>query len=609
MCGIFGYIGKQNPIKTTLNGLKKLEYRGYDSAGIAGVKSGKIYYCKEAGKISVLEEALDKLHLEVDVAIAQTRWATHGKPSQINAHPHFDASQSLAVVHNGIIENYEALRTELKEKGVTFLSETDTEVIAHMIADFYEGDLLKAVQQALPLFKGAYAFALIHRDHPDLIIAVAHKAPLVIGIGSGEAFISSDSNALAAHTKEVVYLADGEIAIIKADHLEVYNSSMATINKKTEQLALHADDVTKGSFEHYTLKEIFEQPQTIRNAMLSRLLEDYGTATFEELTFSLSELQSVQRILILACGTSWHAGCIASYLIEDKARIPVQVEISSEFRYKNPVVPPGTLVMAISQSGETADTIAAVRELKAKGTKVLSICNVYGSTLAREADACIFLKAGPEIGVCSTKAFTSQLVVLSLFSLLMARMRNLNKTEGQHFLKALIELPQQVQTVLDSAEAIHQIAKKYASFENFFFLGRNYMFPTSLEGALKLKEISYINANGYPAGEMKHGPIALINENCPTVALCANQLTLDKMASNLMEVKARNGKIIAIAEKNHINGLKQIADDIIEIPDTIDELSAIPATVVTQLFAYYIAKERGADIDQPRNLAKSVTVE
>lgn len=609
MCGIFGYVGKKNPIKMALTGLKKLEYRGYDSAGLAGVKNGKIFFCKEVGKIAALEEAIAKNEMDVDVAIAQTRWATHGKPSKVNAHPHLDQDHSLALVHNGIIENYEALKTQLKAKGIKFISETDTEVIAHLLSDLYKGDILKAVQQAVPLLKGAFAFAVVHKDYPQQILAVAHKAPLVIGIGSKEAFISSDSNALAAHTREVVYLEDNEIALVKADHIEVYDSSMSAITKQVQQLSEHADDVSKGKFEHYTLKEIFEQPQTIRNAMLSRFIMEYGTATFEELNFTLSDLQGIERILVLACGTSWHAGYVASYFLEDKARIPVQVEISSEFRYMNPVISPGTLVIAISQSGETADTIAAVRELKTKGAKVLSLCNVYGSTLAREADACIFLKAGPEIGVCSTKAFTSQLVVLALFGLLMARMRNMSKHEGQDFLKALQKLPEQVQKILDESKEIHAVAKKYAKYDNFFFLGRNYMFPTSLEGALKLKEISYINANGYPAGEMKHGPIALINENCPTVALCANKMTFDKMVSNLMEVKARNGHVIAIIEEGYKEPLQNIAEDIIVIPDTIDELAPISTTLVTQLLAYYIAKERGTDIDQPRNLAKSVTVE
>ena len=608
MCGIFGYIGKKNAVKMALNGLKRLEYRGYDSAGIAGLKGGELLYCKEVGKVSLLEKEVQEQKLELDSVIAHTRWATHGKPSRVNAHPHFDEAEALALVHNGIIENYESLREMLLEKNVKFTSQTDTEVVAHLIAGFYKGDILKAVQQAIPLLEGSFAIALIHRDFPDQIIAVAHESPLVIGLGRDEVFVSSDFRAFAGHTKEVIFLSNAEIAVVRTDKLEIYDSSMMQINKEAELLAIEAEETSKEGYPHFTLKEIHEQPQAIRNALLSRYLEEYGTVVFEELQFDINDLLQVERILITACGTSWHAGYVASYMLEEIARLPVEVEISSEFRYKNPIVLPGTFAIAISQSGETADTVAAVRELKAKGAKVLGICNVHGSTLSREADSTIYLKAGPEIGVCSTKAFTSQVVVLALFTMLLARMRHMGKAEGQDFIQSLKTLPGQVQKVLNQAGHIHQIAKKYQQYQNFFFLGRGYMYPTALEGALKLKEISYINANGYPAGEMKHGPIALINEDCPTVALCSNKATYEKTLSNLMEVKARNGKIIAIAEEGS-KGLAEIADDIIWIPHVIDPLAAIPATVATQLFAYYVALERGEDIDQPRNLAKSVTVE
>lgn len=608
MCGIFGYVGPKNAIKTVINGLKRLEYRGYDSAGIAGTHDGKVVFCKEVGKISKLEEEIAKKDLKLDFAIGQTRWATHGKVTRENAHPHLDMKQSLALVHNGIIENHETLRSELKKKGVVFASDTDTEVIAHLVSSFYKGDILKAVQATIPLLKGSYAIALVHRDFPNQIIAIAHESPLVIGIGTDEAFISSDPNAFAFHTRQVIYLSNSEIAVIKADRQEIYNASSDLITKEAQQLMESASEVSKGDYEHYTLKEISEQPQSIRNALLGRFIQEYGTAVFEELDFATSDLLGVERILILACGTSWHAGYVGAYMLEEMARIPVQVEISSEFRYKNPVVPAGTLVIAISQSGETADTVASVRELKSKGAKILALCNVVNSTLSREADSCLFLKAGPEIGVCSTKAFTSQIVVLSLFTLLMARMRHLGKMEGQQFLKHLLALPDHVQQVLDNIPKIKAIAKEYAKYDNFFFLGRHYMYPTALEGALKLKEIAYINANGYPAGEMKHGPIALIGEECPTVALCANKTTFQKMQSNLMEVKSRHGRILAIAEQDQ-KGLDGVADDIIYIPNTSDEAAVVLTTVVTQLIAYYIAKERGADIDQPRNLAKSVTVE
>lgn len=608
MCGIFGYIGPKEAASIAINGLKTLEYRGYDSAGIAVIQNGEVHICKEVGKVSALEREMEKEHIDCHVAISHTRWATHGKPSKINAHPHIDTYQSLAIVHNGIIENHASLKKSLKEKGVAFVSDTDTEVVAHLIAQYYQGNLISAVQQTLALLKGTFAIALIHKDFPEQIITFANECPLVIGIGNNEAFVSSDSNAFATFTRKVVYLSNGEIAVVHADKLEVYNSDLEAIDKDHQELTEAAETNSKGTYPHYTLKEIHEQPQSIRSALLGRIHEEYGTAIFEDLQFSASELLNIERILILACGTSWHAGFVASYLIEEMAHIPVQVEISSEFRYKNPVLPKETLVIAISQSGETADTLAAVKELKAKGAKILSLCNVTSSTLARISHSNIFLRAGQEIGVCSTKAFTSQIVILSLLSLLLARIRHMSKQTGLNFIQYIKKLPEQAQEVLDNAPHIQQIAQKYAKYDNFFYIGRSYMFPTCLEGALKLKEISYINANGYAAGEMKHGPIALINEQCPTVAFCANKHTLEKLLSNLMEIKARNGKVIAILEKNS-HKIDNIADDIIYVPYTIDELSAIPSTIAAQLLAYYIALERGTDIDQPRNLAKSVTVE
>lgn len=606
MCGIFGYIGSKNAVKLVVDGLKRLEYRGYDSAGLAGVENKKIVFCKEVGKVSVLEKEVEKLGLTLPAAIGQTRWATHGKVSHLNAHPHFDMVHSLALVHNGIIENHETLRVKLKEKGIIFTTETDSEVIAQLISFYYAGDILQAVQKSVAELQGAYAFVLVHQDFPDQLIAVAHEAPLVIGIGEKEAFISSDPNAFAFYTRQAIYLANSEIAVVKADSQQVYNTAQI-VNKESLFLQHAVEDISKGEYDHFTLKEIFEQPQTIKNALLSRLLIEYGTATFEELTFDTGDLLNVERILILACGTSWHAGCVGAYMLEEKARIPVQVEISSEFRYKNPIVPPGTFVIAISQSGETADTLAAVREVKAKGAKVLALCNVEGSTLAREADSTIFLKAGAEIGVCSTKAFTNQVVVLSLLTLLMARMRHMGKSEGQQFLDGLIRLPDQIQQVLDRADEIEAMALKYALYDHFFFIGRRYMYPGALEGALKLKEISYINANGYPAGEIKHGPIALIDPSCPTIAFC-DQLTLDKLKSNLEEIKARDGRVVAVTGQED-SSLELIVDDLFYIPKSPDEFSVVLVTVFSQLFAYFVAKKRGADIDQPRNLAKSVTVE
>lgn len=608
MCGIFGYIGHQKPVKMVLEGLKKLEYRGYDSAGIGGVRNGKIEYRKEVGKIASLEKELEKNPAEWNLAIAQTRWATHGKVTKENAHPHFDANKTLALVHNGIIENYEALKRPLLAKGIPFVSDTDTEVVAQLIGDAYNGDILETLQQVVPLLKGSYALVLIHQDYPDQVFAVAHEAPLVIGIGTEEAFISSDPHAFAFYSKEVIYLSHSEIAVIKASSQQVYNASRRTVSKSSHFLNTHVDDISKGKYEHFTLKEIYDQPQTIRNALLGRILPAYGTALFEEMSISAHDLLNADRILILGCGTSWHAGLVASYMLEDLARIPVQVEISSEFRYKNPVITSKTCVIAVSQSGETADTLSAVREIKARGAKVISICNVEKSTLARESDSTLLLKAGPEIGVCSTKAFSSQVTVFSLFALMMARMRNMDKEKGQEFIEALVNLPDQVQKVLDRADEIKKIAEKYVDYQHCFFVGRNYMYPTAMEGALKLKESSYINANAYAGGELKHGPIALIDASCPTVALCANRKTWEKMHSNLMEIKARRGRLLVIAEEG-TTGLEEHADDIIFVPKTLDPLAVIPSSVALQLLAYYIALGRGTDIDQPRNLAKSVTVE
>lgn len=609
MCGIFGYIGKKDSVKTAIDGLKRLEYRGYDSAGIAGIKEGKILFCKEVGKVAQLEKEVERKHFTLDIAIAHTRWATHGEPSVPNAHPHIDMKGSLAVVHNGIIENYAEIKEALAKEGVHFTSETDTEVVAHLISKNYKGDLLLAVQESIKKLRGAYALAIVHRDFPDRIVAVAHESPMVIGVGGHEAFVSSDPNAFAAFTKKVVFLSKSEIAVVEKDKLAVYNVDLEMVNKEQTELDISATDISKGHFEHYTLKEIFEQPVTVSNAMSGRFSLEMGSALLNHIEDQLPNIASTSRILILACGTSWHAGYVASYFFEEMAQIPVEVEISSEFRYKNPIVADKTLVVAISQSGETADTIAAVRELKAKGARILSICNVQGSTLARESDHTLFLHAGPEVGVCSTKAFTSQIVVLFLLSVFLARRRHMSREEGIKALTALKALPDAIKEILDKTEEIETIAKKYVRFENFFFLGRQYMYPTALEGALKLKEISYINANGYPAGEMKHGPIALISPDCPTVALLANKKTYEKMVSNLMEVRARRGNVIAIVEEGQGAEIRKIAQEVIEVPKTIDELAPVLSTIATQLFAYFMAKERGCDIDKPRNLAKSVTVE
>lgn len=608
MCGIFGYVGGRKAVAVVIEGLKKLEYRGYDSAGVAGVKEGKLFFCKEVGKIPKLEAELNRLHFDLNTAIGHTRWATHGKPSKINAHPQFDQGHTLAIVHNGIIENYEVLKKELLAQGSVFESETDTEVVAHLIASLYQGDLMSAVRGAVSRLLGSYAIAIVHRDYPDQIIAIAHKSPLALGIGEQEMFLSSDSHAFAAYTSDVIFLNNNEIALVRPGHIEIFDQSHKQIEKEMNRVEVREAEVSKGGYEHFTLKEIFEQPTVLENALKGRLDEEYGTVHFEELNTAVEEIAHAKRILILGCGTSWNAGCLGAYLFEELARIPATVEISSEFRYKNPIVPQGTLAIAISQSGETADTLAAVRELKAKHAKVISLCNVHGSSLARESDSTLFLRAGKEMGVCSTKAFTNQVALLFLLALLMARQGDLSRSQGKELIEALKKIPSQIREVLALSDQIQKIAKEYAKYDNFFFIGRRYMYPTSLEGALKLKEISYINANGYPAGEMKHGPIALINESCPTVALCADKATFSKIVSNIQETRARGGKVICITDQEEA-ALKKIANHVIVVPKVVDELSAILTTVATQLFAYYVAKERGAEIDQPRNLAKSVTVE
>ncbi len=610
MCGIFGYIGPEDSAQVCIDGIKSLEYRGYDSAGIAGLLNGEILSRKESGKLSSLKTSLENLPLRLDVAIAHTRWATHGEPSVKNAHPHFDQNNTVAVVHNGIIENHNALRDMLISKGIKFSSDTDTEIVAQLIADCYEGNFLEAVQKALGFLRGFWGFAIIHKNHPNQIIAASRESPICIGLSPHrkEAFISSDANAFNLNNLDVMFLHNDEIALITAGEVEVFNAKALKIDKKKERLENETQVISKNGFEHFMLKEIFEQPQTVQQAFHGRFLMDIGTAEFENLKLTREELLSVTRIIIVGCGTSWHAASVAASMLEDKARIPTTAEIASEFRYRNPIIDENTLVIAISQSGETVDTLAALREAKIKGAKVLGICNVRNTSLTREADSCLFMRAGPEISVCSTKAFTSQLTVLALFTLLMARLRSVDTKEGQNFLKELQELPNVIEKVLRQKDQIETIAKEYAKYENFFFLGRHYMYTTSLEAALKLKEISYLNANGYPAGEMKHGPIALASADLAVIGMCGNKKTYEKTLSNLMEVKARGAKILAFAPENSPE-IEKVAHNVIYLPQTLDELASIPYSVASQLLAYYIAKERGCEIDQPRNLAKSVTVE
>lgn len=592
MCGIFGYIGDQDPLTTCVAGLEQLEYRGYDSTGIAGVSGGEISIYKEVGKLSNLKEKLTLKRLEV--AIGHTRWATHGKVTQTNAHPHKDFKDSIALVHNGIIENCDLLREKLQKQKVPFISETDTEVITHLIAQNYRGNLVEAVQKTLPFLKGHFAIALIHKNHPNEIVAAARECPLSIGYNDAqtESILSSDPNAFLGRSLNILFLRNNEIAKIEKGKIEVFDQNHTKIAKKTERLDSGYKAPSKEGFEHFMLKEIYEQPTTIQKAFLGRFEE--GKVQFESLP---DEFRSAQSVWFIGCGTSAHAGSIGALLLEDLASIPAHSEIASEARYR--IIPPKTFVVAISQSGETADTIAAVREIKSKGHKVLGICNVKNSTLSRETDACIFLKAGPEMSVCSTKAFTSQIAVLYLFALYMT---------GKGNIEGLKKIPDAISQVLDQAPKIRLIAKKYSRYNNFFFMGRSYMFPTCVEAALKLKEISYVNANGYAAGELKHGPIALIDSDFPVIAFLANHKTEEKILSNLQEVKARGAPILALAPET-VKAAAKIADDVIWLPPADDLLSPFASTVAGQLLAYYIAKERGCDIDQPRNLAKSVTVE
>ncbi len=605
MCGIFGYIGDGASSKICLKGLKTLEYRGYDSAGIAASKEGALQVCKQVGKVSALEEELDIKHCHGSAAIAHTRWATHGEPSKTNAHPH--TGPGLALVHNGIIENFQNLKQKLQEDGTTFSTDTDTEVIAHLIADHYTGDLLSALQESARKLQGSYALALVHKDHPDEIIACAHESPLAIGIGENECFVASDANAFQGRPLKIAFLHDGEFARCVKGGVTFYDGQGQKIQKDLHDIDIQNETLSKNGFAHYMLKEIHEQPTTLQEALEGRLSEEFGTSQFDELTLTPQELHKVSRIVIIACGTSWHAGLLGVDLIETLARIPVRAEIASEFRYTNPLVDEETLVIAISQSGETADTIAALREAKAKGAKVLGICNVAHSSLTRYADSTLFLRAGQEISVCSTKAFTSQLMLLALFALYLGRQRHLSKSDGQKFIDDLKELPLKVRQIIASSGNIEKIARKYSSFEDFFFLGRRMMFPTALEAALKLKEISYLNAIAYPAGEMKHGPIALIGPELAVLGFGGNRQTRDKLLSNLMEVKARQSPILLFTEEG--DSTCEIANDVLYLPPMSDLLAPIPYSVASQLFAYFIAVEKGTDIDQPRNLAKSVTVE
>ena len=608
MCGIVGYIGPKQATPFLIEGLKRLEYRGYDSAGIAVFDGETIETRRAAGKIAKLEGTLSADPVTGQVGIAHTRWATHGPPTERNAHPHLSTDETVAVVHNGIIENANVLRKQLTELGHTFRSDTDTETIAHLVQELWEGSLEEAVIGALRKVEGTFGIAVVSSKDPAKIVAARKGSPLLIGVGDGEYFLASDASAILAHTRQVVYLNDGDLAVLTPDGYKVMDINNVPIRRSVERIEWDLAAIERGGYDHFMLKEIFEQPTTVENTMRGRLILEDGTSKLGGLNLSHEQLMAIDNIVITACGTSWHSALIGEMMIEDLCRIPVEVEYASEFRYRNPIVTPTTLCIVISQSGETADTLAAMREAKRRGAHTLGLVNVVGSTIAREDDGGIYLHAGPEIGVASTKAFTSQVVALALFALKMARKRTLSVMRGREIAQAMHALPGQIQQILDGAAQIEAIAEKYMDAHNFLYLGRGFNFPAALEGALKLKEISYIHAEGYPAAEMKHGPIALIDEKMPVVFIAPHDGVFDKLVSNIQEVKARGGKPIVITSRDE-PALEGLVDHEIRIPETTDMLTPVLASVPLQLLAYYIAVKRGANVDQPRNLAKSVTVE
>jgi len=639
MCGIIGYVGKKAASPILLEGLRRLEYRGYDSAGLAVLDNADLLVRKKKGRIDEgLARLLDTEPVAGNVGIGHTRWATHGMPADENSHPHLDGSGKIAVVHNGVIENYEALKQQLVKAGHKFQSTTDTEVLAHLIGSHYEalqsarvaprigaggrihkngaaetphptGDMLtQAVCNALREVIGTYGLAVICQDFPNLIVSARRGSPIIVGIGQDENFVASDANAIVAYTKKVVYLNDYDVATVTPERLDVQNLGADTANVQISNLEFSQEDAVRGKHAHFMLKEILEQPRTVQNALRGRIDLEAATAKFGGLNMTAAELRGIDRIVIAASGTSWHAALVGEYLIEELAQIPVEVEFAHEFCYRNCPLEKNTVLLVLSQSGETADTLAAMREAKRRGHRVLAIVNVVGSTIARESDGGIYLHAGPEIGVASTKAFVSTLTVLTLLAIHLGRLRQLAAPRAREILRGLEALPKQIEKILSQNPALKTLAKKYAQSEDFFFLGRGCMFPIALEGALKLKEISYIHAEGYSAAEMKHGPIALIDPQTPTVFVVPQDAMYEKTLSNLAMIRARKWPIVALATEGD-KGIKRVADSVMYVPKTLDLLYPILAIVPLQLFAYHIAVARGCDVDKPRNLAKSVTVE
>jgi glucosamine--fructose-6-phosphate aminotransferase (isomerizing) len=609
MCGIIGYVGSREVVPVLIGGLKKLEYRGYDSAGIAVVEGNDVEVVRAEGKLSNLEEKLVGHELHGTFGMGHTRWATHGKPNENNAHPHRDCSGKVIVIHNGIIENFLPLKQRLISQGHEFKTETDTEVVAHLIEANLKGrSFVEAVRATLKELVGHYALVMISADDPGTIVAARQGPPLVVGLGEGENIVASDVTPLLAYTRNIIYLEDGEYAVVHKEKVEVFDAADKPVKREPKKILWDAVAAEKEGYRHYMLKEIHEQPRAVQETFNGRMFEESGEIFFNDLEFTSEEFKRFKKIQIIACGTSWHSGLVGKFLLEDASRIPVEVDYGSEYRYRNPIIDDTTLVIGVTQSGETADTIAGMQEAKSKGAKLVTICNVIGSAATRMSDGVIYTNAGPEIGVASTKAFTTQLTAFYLLALYVKQLLGSDKKDRQYAMHELSVIPQKIEKILKQEKHIEKLANKYHNAQDFLFLGRGVHYPIALEGALKLKEISYIHAEGYPAGEMKHGPIALIDENLPVVGVVTHNPVYDKVVSNLQEVKARDGKLIVICDEGD-EEMRAFADDVIEIPWTIEPLQPILSVIPMQMLAYYIALRRGCDVDQPRNLAKSVTVE
>jgi len=608
MCGIVGYIGNNNTVNFLLEGLKRLEYRGYDSSGIAVLEKKEIFCEKSIGKIVNLEEKLFGKKIPCNVGIAHTRWATHGEPIEKNAHPHLSCKNEFAVVHNGIIENYQKLKERLVKNGHIFKSDTDSEVLVHLIESNFKGDLTEAVIESLKCVVGTFGIVVLSKYEPEKLIAARKGSPLIIGVGNGQNFIASDVSAILGYTSQVVYLNDEEVAVVTKDGFEITDLNKGKIECKIDNIEWTLEESEKGGYEHFMLKEIMEQPEVIKNSIRGRVIHEDGMVKLGGLESVKDRLKEIERIIIVGCGTARYAGLVGEYMLEEYAGIPVEVEYASEFRYRQPILNKNTAVIAISQSGETADTLAAIREAKEKGALTLGIVNVVGSTIARETDAGIYNHAGPETAVASTKAFTSQLTVLALLTVMLGRQRNMSLVTGKRILEELQKLPEKISKILGNAEEMKNLAEKYKDYKNFMYLGRKYCFPVAEEGALKLKEISYIHAEGFAAGEMKHGSIAMIDENFPVFAIAPKDSVYEKNISNIEEIKARKGKIIALTTEGN-KDIASVAQDVLYIPKTLEMLTPILAVTPLQLFAYYVSSAKCLDVDKPRNLAKSVTVE